>query len=1287
MCTSVRQKIRAPLSFMGMVLFWASLAFGQAVSGQPSAAGVDDLQPGAAIESIEKNAEGHKAGMQEGDVLLGWSRIGARGKIDSPFDLLTVEVEQKPKGAVRIEGLRGAQKQTWLLGPDAWGIRTRPVFPHRAVHAYNEGLALAEAGKWVEMAQSWRAIPSQTHSSSAGLDAWLFFHAAELQTEAAQWKAADESFQESLQCATSAGADIQGHLLRAWASTFEQRNDWTNAEKYYQQALATGQGASAENLTHAIDLTNLGNIARARGDLARAKDYYQQALRIRERLAPESLAAASNLTNLGMITSQLGAFNEAEDFCQRSLLIGKKLTPRGLEVASAMNCLGVTARRLGDIVKAGEYHQQALEIGESVAPGSLNTASSLSYLGTVAWRRGDLEKAEEYQGQALAIRQKLAPDGPDVAASLSNLGILAYERDDPDKADEYYSQSLAITQKLAPGSLAAGNTLSNLGLTAWERGDLAKAEFLYRQALEIHQRLAPGSIETGSILNNIGLVAWHRGDLSGADSYLHKALAVRQKSNPGSLDLVITFANLARVALGRGDLAFAEEYSLRALAVQDKFAPESRDAAESLNTLGFVAYQQGKLDQAENYLHRALAIREKAAPDSLDKASTLETLGAIAQQRGNLGKAEDYYLRAMNIVLKIGPHSLLAAGILSDVAGVFRERGEFGRAEEFGRQALSLYDELSVQSAEHAELLAGMASMMREQGKPDTAAGFFQQSVDVLESQFSHLGGTTEVRADFRGSYERHYKEYIDLMVSQKQPELAFHLLERSRARTLLETLAGAHTDIHRGADPELLSQEHSLRADINAKSERRIRLRSENGAPEQINAVTKQISELVSKYQAVEEQIRSNSPLYAALTQPQPLTAKKVQHQLLDPDSLLLAYSLGEERSYVFSVTSDSLAVFTLPKRSEIERVVRRVYESLTTRNYAPRGETKKQNLRRSVERDAGFSEPAAELSRMLLDPVAGLLKGKRLLIVADGALHYVPFALLPEPQGSSNRKPNTAAPLVLEHEIVNLPSASVMAALRQERMGHQRPPDAVAVLADPVFDRQDSRVVVNKSQIQHASITTMPSSPLTRSASDVGLNKNGRLLLPRLRYTRLEAKAILAVAPGRSMAALDFDASLGTATSPRLARYRIIHFATHGLVDSEHPELSGLVLSLVDKDGQPQDGFLQLQDIYNLNLQADLVVLSACETALGKEISGEGLIGLTRGFMYAGASRVVASLWRVSDVATAKLMAEFYRAMEKDGMPASAALRAAQIKMLKQKRWSDPYYWAAFQIQGEWR
>jgi CHAT domain-containing protein len=343
-----------------------------------------------------------------------------------------------------------------------------------------------------------------------------------------------------------------------------------------------------------------------------------------------------------------------------------------------------------------------------------------------------------------------------------------------------------------------------------------------------------------------------------------------------------------------------------------------------------------------------------------------------------------------------------------------------------------------------------------------------------------------------------------------------------------------------------------------------------------------------------------------------------------------------------------------------------------------------------------------------MILGPVASQLRDKRLLIVSDGALAYIPFSTLPEPDGantSASAISATAEPLVVNHEIVSLPSASVLAVLRQQEQGRKPAPNTVALLADPVFDRSDPRVIAPKTaqpssasaynalQVRAGPSDALLESPsstglLTRSATDIGLSRNGELRLPRLRFTRREADEILAVTPeSMGKKAVDFDASRTMATSPELGQYRILHFATHGLLDSAHPELSGLVFSMVDKKGRPQNGFLELQDIYNLNLPADLVVLSACETGLGKEISGEGLVGLTRGFMYAGASRVVASLWRVSDVGTAELMGAFYTSMEKDGLPPAAALRAAQIKLWKQKRWNNPYYWAAFQIHGEWK
>ena len=203
-----------------------------------------------------------------------------------------------------------------------------------------------------------------------------------------------------------------------------------------------------------------------------------------------------------------------------------------------------------------------------------------------------------------------------------------------------------------------------------------------------------------------------------------------------------------------------------------------------------------------------------------------------------------------------------------------------------------------------------------------------------------------------------------------------------------------------------------------------------------------------------------------------------------------------------------------------------------------------------------------------------------------------------------------------------------------------------------------------------------------MTRAINDV------RGELRRLLLTRDEAEAILSVTPRNDgFGALDFRANRATVTGDELSRYRIVHFATHGLLNSEHPQLSGVVLSLVDERGQPQDGFLRLHEIFNLRLPAELVVLSACQTGLGKEVKGEGLVGLTRGFMYAGAARVVASLWRVDDAATAELMKRFYRRMLKDGMRPAAALRAAQVEMWRRPQWRSPFYWGGFVLQGEWK
>jgi CHAT domain-containing protein len=329
-----------------------------------------------------------------------------------------------------------------------------------------------------------------------------------------------------------------------------------------------------------------------------------------------------------------------------------------------------------------------------------------------------------------------------------------------------------------------------------------------------------------------------------------------------------------------------------------------------------------------------------------------------------------------------------------------------------------------------------------------------------------------------------------------------------------------------------------------------------------------------------------------------------------------------------------------------------------------------------RCVPDNLEWRQAVAKLSDMVVGPIKKELNGKRLAVVSDGALQYVPLGIL--------AAEDSGAPLITDHEIVALPSASVLAVLRSERASRRPPVNSVVVMADPVFDSSDDRVKRVKGELE--TITSRSTAMLTgehlmRSLADVGQSGH----LPRLVYSRREAAAILAATPGtRKMAALDFSASRAQATSGTLAHYRIVHFATHAFLDSSHPELSGLVLSLVDPQGKPQNGFLSLEDVYNMNLPADVVVLSACETALGKEIDGEGLVGLTRGFMWAGATRVLASLWKLDDFASAELMKRFYQNMDQKRMTPSTALQMAQLEMSKE--WS-PFYWAGFQIQGEWR
>ena len=651
------------------------------------------------------------------------------------------------------------------------------------------------------------------------------------------------------------------------------------------------------------------------------------------------------------------------------------------------------------------------------------------------------------------------------------------------------------------------------------------------------------------------------------------------------------------------------------------------------------------------------------------EAAILNNIGLVYSELGEPQKALEYYSQSLPLTRAVGDRTG-EANTFNNIGVVYSELGEQQKALEYYSQSLPLTRAVGDRKQE-ATTLSNIAYAKRVQGNLTEALTNIESSLKIIESLRTKIA-SPELRTSYFATVQDDYQFYIDLLMQlhKTNPKSgydtkAFEASERSRARSFLELLLEANADIRQGVAPELLQRERSLQQQLDTLEKQRIEvLNRPNHTPAQEAELEQQRQTLIAQYQDIQTQIRSTSPRYGALTQPQPLTLAQIQQQILDDQTILLQYSLGAQRSYLWAVTKTSLTTYELPKAADIETIAKNFRDTVT----APSSRDNPNQVAKAND----------AISQIILQPVAAQLGQKRLLIVGDGVLNYLPFAALSLPvKSGENRNP----PLIIDHEIVMLPSASTLGILRQNYNDRQPPNRSLAILADPVFSANDERVK-NSSSATTQQAVEAANPGLSRSRTD----KTGQF--KRLNFTRQESQIIQGLFPANSRTeSLDFAASRATATNPNLSQYKIIHFATHGFANSDYPELSGIVMSLVDEKGNPLNGFLRLTDIFNLKLAAGLVVLSACQTGLGQNIQGEGLVGLTRGFMYAGAQRVVVSLWTVDDEGTATLMSSFYQGMLQKGLTPAAALRAAQLEMWKQEEWKSPYYWAAFTLQGEWR
>jgi CHAT domain-containing protein/tetratricopeptide (TPR) repeat protein len=999
----------------------------------------------------------------------------------------------------------------------------------------------------------------------------------------------------------------------------------------------------------------------------------------RERVAAEDAQLAGDQL-LAQATGETQ--RRSLDKFQEALRLSRNLNDRQRE-AIALYSLGRASHALGEQSVALNYYTQALALFQTQAGGSWDGAfSNLSMFYALL---GGKQKALNYLAEALPLVRALRNQR--IEAMLHTALARIYEDlAQPPQALAHYQQALALFRRVGNHSGETIN-LTDIGNADLSLAEKQKARGYLVQALALARAVGDRALEA-TLLAGIGFIYATIDESQQAFDYHQQALtAFRALGDRNGEAYMLNF--IGNFYAAAGEPQKAQDYFEQALrlfqAVKDRGAE-----GYALTALGGVHAQKGEWPKALDYFSQTLQVF-RSVGDRHGEAGALSNLGATQWRLNETSKAFELEIQALRLWQALGYRSG-EAWTSADLGFLYKSSGEPQKAREHLQQALELFREIGDRRGE-AQALYGLASLEIASGELHQARVRLEAALDIIEAQRSKLLSQA-FRASFVASFQFYYQSHRDLLMQlhQREPAQGFDRAalqanERARARGLLETLHEGRADIRQGIDLALLERERELQQQLNATERSRMQLASRKPVPSQAAAVERELRELTAQYQTLQARIRVNSPRYAALTQPQPLSLAEIQQQVLDADTLLLEYALGEERSYLWAISQQTMTSFELPKRAEIEAAARHFYDLLVATNEPSRASTAGAALRTKAARET--VEASAALSRMLLAPVAAQLANKRLLVVADGALQYVPFAALPEPAVKEEIAVG-AQPLIVEHEIISLPSASSLAVLRREFAGRKAAAKTLALLADPVFSHDDlrlKRVQAPATQLSASAETRRGEQLLSRSAKETGVTEID-LRIPRLPGTRLEAAAITALVPeSERKQALDFDASRAVATSDELSQYRIIHFATHGLLNSTHPELSGIVLSLVDRQGKPQEGFLRLHEIYNLRLPAELVVLSACQTGLGKDIKGEGLVGLTRGFMYAGAARVLASLWKVDDRATAELMKYFYQGLVKDGLRPAAALRAAQVQLWKQPRWREPYYWAGFLLQGEWK
>jgi CHAT domain-containing protein/Tfp pilus assembly protein PilF len=975
------------------------------------------------------------------------------------------------------------------------------------------------------------------------------------------------------------------------------------------------------------------------------------------------------LERIGQVHYRLADYKEALECYEKALALARSIGDRRAE-AALLDKTGHAHSSMSQQEKALELYNLSLGLAREIGDKRLE-GNALNDTGLANSRLSRFDTALEYYNQALPIRRELG-DRADEATTLGNIGLVYSSLSQYQKALEYYDQSLPISRSAGDRTQEA-RTLNNIGIAYLRISQFGRALDYFNQSLPIRREVGDRSGEANT-LGNMGVLYRSLSQYEKALEYYGQSLAILRAIGDQT-GQAVTFSNIGVVyrSLDQQDKAF--EYFNQSLPISRALGNRIQEAS-TLNNMGLGAAAMGQPEKALGYYGQALAI-QRAIGDRGQEAGTLNNVGRVQYDLGQYEKALELFNQSLPLARALGDR-VQEGSALCDMATAYARLGQAQKARPLFAEAGRISHDIGDRILE-IRTLDGLAHIYRSDGNLAQARSAIEDSILLTESVRSQVAGD-ESRSAFFSHVRARFDFYIELLVqlNEKQPDetlvnAALEASERARARGLLDLLTVSRIDIQQGVPPELKAQEQAVEAHISQVQSQLVRAHS-RATPdaERIAAMDKELAGADDERQQLELALRRSSPRYADLKYPSPLKAAAIQ-KLIEPGTLLLEYSLGDKDAFVFAVTADEAHVIRLVPTPQIRAAVERVRESLTS-------------PRRSMI--SNYVNAAAELYQELIAPASGLLEGKhKLVIVPDGVLHYLPFEVLLRRSGS--KIPDTALSqlpyLVRDFSISYAPSMSVLGMLRadqgagraDEEGGDEHGQKDFIAFADPDYG-------------QAKNYEGDPLRPVVRGAFGAA---GDTWKLDPLPASRGEVEKIASLFPkNRTALFVGTEATEENVKADgRLLQYRYIHFAVHGFIDEAQPQFSSLIFSL--PSGAPsqhppgvalEDGLLHTFEVFNLRLHADLVTLSSCETGLGKEVKGEGLIGLTRAFFYAGAPSLLVSLWKVDDRSTGELMQNFYRQLLAAKGGKAEALREAKLALIRNGSFAHPYYWAPFVLTG---